>query len=61
MHAKENYWYIFVSTQQLTPTLHFRVIHKRNYTVSMGMSFFTMPTQRQAGRPLQTVAHGQRP
>jgi len=72
------------TTQQMTPMLPLghelkaewrpRVIHKRNYPVSMEMSFFTMPTQRQAGRPLQPVAirqahgpeqsrrtHGQRP
>jgi len=45
----------------MTPTLRFRVIHERNYMVSMKMSFFTMPSQRRAGRPLQTGAHGQRP
>jgi len=33
----------FVTTQQMTPTLRFRVIHERNYTLSMEMSFFTMP------------------
>jgi hypothetical protein len=38
--------YLFVTTQQMTPMLRFMVIYERNYTLSMGMSFFTMPSQR---------------
>jgi len=44
-----------MSIQQITPTLRLRVIYERNYMLSMEMSFFTMPSQRRAGRPLQTV------
>ena len=30
----------------MTPTLHLGVIHERNFTLSMEMSFFAMPSHR---------------
>jgi hypothetical protein len=41
--------------ERLKAEWRLRVIYERNYTVSMEMSFFIMPSQRRAGRPLQTV------